>query len=259
MPPGMFVGGCTPQAQRLQQILQMSQSLSGAQLVTLVQGLQDQVRRQSLSTPEFFGQIPFDVVGVPRSSVGALDFGRDGAHNETSPPTHVDVFSKSEKWIGSPPKPNFEAWSGRESEVIGWAEFLNDLTGWAAQASIEFSLEIEQSARWPTQILWSELSSERRSRAMRLHAILKSCLQEHSRTANLMKAFNEGISLEVGGSVVNVAQVGNGFEMLRQLTSEYSLRTRAEALAMRTTFASRTFSTVGEGDIGLNSCFGCHS
>lgn len=193
LPPGVFVGGCTPQAQRVQQVLALSQSWSGAQLVSVVQGLQDQVRKQTMMTPEFFGQIPFDV-GVPRSTVGPLDFGRDGTHNERSQPSHVDVFSKSEKWIGSPPKPNFEAWSGRESEVIGWAEFLNDLTGWAAQARIEFSLEIEQSARWPTQILWSELSLERRARAMRLHAILKSSLQEHSRTANLTRAFHEGIS-----------------------------------------------------------------
>lgn len=94
-------------------------------------------------TPDFFGQMPVDV-GVPRSSVGDFDFGRDGTHNEVSRPSQVDVFSKSEKWIGSPPKPNFDAWSSRESEVIGWSEFVNDLAGWAAQASIEFSLEIER-------------------------------------------------------------------------------------------------------------------
>ena len=32
---------------------------------------------------------------------------------------------------------------------------------------------------------------------------------------------------------LNAAQVGNGFEMLRQITNENSLRTRSEALAMR--------------------------
>ena len=100
--------------------------------------------------------------------------------------------------IGAPPKPGFESWGSRESEVLGWASFLTDLTGWAAQASIEFSLEIEQSSRWPTAILWEGLSPSRRARAMRLHAILKSVLQDHARTSNLVKAFNEGISLEGG-------------------------------------------------------------
>ena len=121
-----------------------------------------------------------------------------------------------------------------------------DLTGWAAQASIEFSLEIEQSARWPTAILWEGLSPARRARAMRLHAILKSSLQEHPRTSNLVKAFNEGISLEGGCFGLNAAQVGNGFEMLRQITSEYSLRTRSEALAMRTTFSGKSFALAAQ-------------
>lgn len=49
--------------------------------------------------------------------VAPLDFGRD--HSGC-----VDVFSKSEKWIGTP---NFESWS-----------------------TAGLSLEFEQSARWPT-------------------------------------------------------------------------------------------------------------
>ena len=241
IPPGMNVGGCTPQAQRMQQVMSLSQGLSGAQLVTLVQSLQDQMRQQTRFTPEVFGQIPFNL-GSSNGGIAPLDFGRDGSHNEASHSNYVDVFSKSEKWIGAPPKPNFESWGNRESEVIGWASFLTDLTGWAAQASIEFSLEIEQSARWPTAILWEGLSPARRARAMRLHAILKSVLQDHARTSNLVKAFNEGISLEGGYFGLNAAQVGNGFEMLRQITNEYSLRSRSEALAMRTTFASKSFA-----------------
>ena len=240
-PPGINVGGCTPQAQRMQQVMSLSQGLSGAQLVTLVQGLQEQMRQQTRLTPEVFGQMPFNL-GSSCGGVAPLDFGRDGLHNEAGHSNYVDVFSKSEKWIGAPPKPGFESWGSRESEVLGWASFLTDLTGWAAQASIEFSLEIEQSSRWPTAILWEGLSPSRRARAMRLHAILKSVLQDHARTSNLVKAFNEGISLEGGHFGLNAAQVGNGFEMLRQITNEYSLRTRSEALAMRTSFASKSFA-----------------
>ena len=61
-------------------------------------------------------------------------------------------FSKSEKWLGVPPKPNFDGWNTREGEVIGWSQYLIDLSSWAAQASIEFSTEIQQSARWHSSI-----------------------------------------------------------------------------------------------------------
>ena len=57
--------------------------------------------------------------------------------------------------------------------------------------------------------------------------------------------FLEGISLqEAGGSfsAIQASQGANGYELLRQLTLEYSLRTRSEALSMRAGLASRTFS-----------------
>ena len=84
----------------------------------------------------------------------------------------------------------------------------------------------------------------RRARAMRLNAILKSSLQDHARTSNLINAFGEGVegvSLDESCVGLNLHQLGNGFELLRQPTVEYSLRTRAEALAIRSQFASRSF------------------
>ena len=53
VPPGINVGGCTPQAQMVQQVISLSQGLSGAQLVTLAQSLQEQTRQQTRFTPEF--------------------------------------------------------------------------------------------------------------------------------------------------------------------------------------------------------------
>ena len=40
---GSVLGDLTPQAQRMQQVLSMSQGLSSSQLVTLMQGLQEQM------------------------------------------------------------------------------------------------------------------------------------------------------------------------------------------------------------------------
>ena len=237
---GGCVGGCTPQVQQMGQILSLSQGLSGPQLMTLMQGLQEQLRSQARLVPDTFGQVPtLNPVNAP--GVPDLMFGSDGTHNDQGQYVPLDVFSKSEKWLGSPPKPSFESWTNRELEVIGWSQYLLDLSAWAAQASIEFSTEIQQSSRWAGIISWDDLNSVRRSRAMRLHAILKSSLQDHPRTVNLINAFGEGVTLEANGRGLNLSQIGNGFELLRQLTLEYSLRTRNEALALRSQFASKSF------------------
>ena len=190
--------------------------------------------------PEHFGDIPVLPENVSMNVPG-LEFSRDGDHNNTPWNVSNDVFSRSEKWLGSPPKPCFENWSNRESEVVGWNQYLLDLSAWAAQASMEFSAEIQQCARWPNPISLEGLTPARRARAMRLHAILKSSLQEHARTSNLVNAFGEGVSLDDPRADLNLSQLGNGFELLRQLTAEYSLRTRAEALSIRSQFASKSF------------------
>ena len=125
-PQGPMLGGMTPQAQRMQQVLSMSQGLSSSQLLTLMQSLQEQMRSQARLNPEQFGDVP-----IPQSSldsaVPGLDFSRDGAHNNlagNSERSSVDAFSKSEKWLGAPPKPSFESWNTREGEVIGWSQLI---------------------------------------------------------------------------------------------------------------------------------------
>ena len=242
-PQGPLLGGVTPQAQRMQQVLSMSQGLSSSQLLTLMQSLQEQVRSQARLNPENFGEIP-SATEAFGSGVPNLEFLRDGAHNQVpgnSDHSAVDAFSKSEKWLGTPPKPNFDSWGTREGEIIGWSQYLIDLASWAAQASIEFSTEIQQCARWHAPIVLDGLTPARRARAMRLSAILKSTMQDHARTSNLINAFGEGVSLDESCEGLNLQQLGNGFELLRQLTVEYSLRTRAEALALRSQFSSKSF------------------
>ena len=160
--------------------------------MSLSQVLQEQVQSQGRMDPPSFGQVPF---GLPADSSfhdPTFGFGMSG---NTSSEGSRDVFSKSEKWTGTPPVPNFKGWVSRETEVIGWSQFIADL-GWAAQASIEFSLEIQQACRWHEEISWDSMTSARRARAMRLQAILKRVFQEHPRSSNLINAFTEGVSLD---------------------------------------------------------------
>ena len=74
-------------------------------------------------------------------------------------------------------------------------------------------------------------------------AILKSAFNAHPRTVTLINAYSEGVNLlssEVGMNPD--LQSSNGFELIRQLTMEYSLRTRSEALSFRTALAHKSFS-----------------
>ena len=78
---------------------------------------------------------------------------------------------------------------------------------------------------------------------MRLMAILKSTFSGHPRTSTLISAFSEGIVLSSSGMESNVGlQASNGFELMRQLTLEYSVKTRSEALSFRSAIANRTFT-----------------
>ena len=63
---GSCVGGCTPQVTQMNQLLQLSQGLSSAQLLTLVQGLQERIRTQGRDMPEVFGQRPVEGFGGKR-------------------------------------------------------------------------------------------------------------------------------------------------------------------------------------------------
>ena len=155
-------------------------------------------------------------------------------------------FAKSEKWLGPSPTPEVAKWVSRETEVSGFAEYLMQLSAWASQASLEFAAEIMDSSRWPEVIAWQQLSSEQRTRSTRL-GILKTAFSTHARTAMLISTFCEGVDLHRvttrGGEELWMrGQASNGFELLRQLTLEYSIKTRSEALSLRSMFSGKSFA-----------------
>ena len=77
----------------------------------------------------------------------------------------IDVFSRSEKWLGSPVS-NHQTWKRREFEVLGMNTYIYELVAWANQASVEFGKEIAQAARWPTQIAWDALLRAQQNRGI---------------------------------------------------------------------------------------------
>ena len=120
---------------------------------------------------------------------------------------------------------------------------MTQLISWASQASEVFANEISQSSRWHSVIGWSTLSGAQRSRSSRLFAILKGAFNNHPRTSMLISVFSEGWNLQehvIGTLPVSQANA-NGYGLVRQLTLEFSLKTRGEALGMRSNLASKSF------------------
>ena len=134
--------------------------------------------------PELFGQRD-----------GMFPNGYNPMHVGTNGDGTLDVFARSEKWIGNPPTPETAKWSNRELEILGWSTYIGDLVAWSMQASLEFGSEIEQACRWPTALQWQELSPAQRARSRRLMAILKAAFNGHPRTVTLINAYSEGVNL----------------------------------------------------------------
>ena len=248
-PVGATLGGLTPQAAQIHEVMAMLGNLNEGQLHTVQQHMQDRfvTMQQRRGVPEVFGDglgraadssfvtpQPFDVLpgfGVQQS-------------NSNGKQQTLDVFAKSEKWLTPAPTP-VGTWKTREEEVLGWAGYLDELSSWAAGGSLEFSVEIQHSSRWPGPIRWSALSEAQQARSRRLMSILKAAFHDNPRCVALVNAFSEGVALHGVGSVdrmtVAVNQQANGFELLRQLTLEFSLRSRSEALSLRTQIAGKSF------------------
>ena len=251
MPPG----GLTPQASTIRQVAELVGQLDPNQTRELQVILQERLSSQARMVPEYFGDFPRPQSGVgffgdgptlPGLPAPINAAGSGEAQDSWSSGRPVDVFAKTEKWLTPAPVPDTSKWTSRESEIMGFSEYLSMLTSWAAQASLEFAQEIEQSSRWNGVLHWDALSGPAKNRSTRLLAILRNAFVGHARTTMLINAFLEGVSLDAhtGALDLRVArdQVSNGYELLRQMTVEYSLQSRSEALALRTALVNRTFS-----------------
>ena len=249
VPTGPSLGGCTPQQEAMRQIEGLLGSLNPLQLRALSEVVTNQRTLQSRGLPEVFGQVPevgsgFDFGGcVPkRFQLPGLQAEAAGTSSESKEP--LDIFSKNEKWLGSPPTCDPTKWSTREQEIIGFGSFVDSLVSWATRASHVFGEEIAHSVKWPDAIPWDRMNASQRNRSSRLFAILKSIFTTPSRIASLIATFGEGISLLGTVSGTEIMGTNNhmryhGFELMRQLSAEYSIKSRAEALAFRTVFLQK--------------------
>ena len=208
-------------------VVDMLRRMSPVERQTVLQSLGDSIQpSRGHFVPERLGEA-FDMSGEP--------FFLDESHERLPLPRgddrseDRDVFSRSEKWLGSPPSVNHAVWKTREEEILGFNSYLIELIGWTSQGSVTFGREIEQSSRWTQPIVCGRLSKDQRTRAVRLCSLLKTAFASRPRIALLISDIQPGLT--TGDVFANATTyMSNGFELLRQLTKEFSLRSRTEAL-----------------------------
>ena len=247
--PGVSQSAVNPNGNVLMQVADLLRRMSPVERQTVLQSLGDSGQpSRGHFVPERLGEA-FDMNGEPFVSDETyerlpLPRGSEEKHEDK------DVFSRSEKWLGSPPSVNHSVWKSREDEILGYNSYLIELIGWTSQASVTFAREIEQAARWPQPIVWGKLSKDQRTRSVRLGSLLKTAFASHSRISLLILGFQEGLDIQHGVTTGDVfanatTYMSNGYELLRQLTREFSLRSRTEALSLRVQLMSRTFQVSG--------------
>ena len=174
----------------------------------------------------------------PRKFGESYGVGQGGSFNRLGSPIResrssrdeVDVFSKSEKWLPSPRIPDTKSWVTREQEIEGFYTYIQSLRSWSMLAPERLATEISQAMSWPEEIVTSTLTPGQQARSARLFALLRTAFSGHPRVDALIRAF------EAGAPIHNspMKPFGScGFELLRVLGLEFSLRTRTEAICLR--------------------------
>ena len=102
------------------------------QMIRWRQTIGDQVN-QARGVPEMSGQ----------RGDGMFPYGHELMHGPSGEQS-IDLFAKSEKWLGSPPAPETNKWISRELEILGWQTYVGDLTAWAIQTSLELGETLAQ-------------------------------------------------------------------------------------------------------------------
>ena len=210
------------------------------QLMQSMSSFQSEVsnRFAVLESRENVQQSVLSGAGNPQNFGESYGSGQGGSFNRLGSPIRegrssrdeVDVFSKSEKWLPAPPVPDCKSWLSREQEIEGFYTYVQSLRSWSMLASERLATEISQAMSWQEEIVSASLTQGQQARSARLFALLRTAFSSHPRVDSLIRAFEAGAPIHNSPA----KPFGScGFELLRVLGLEFSLRTRTEAICLR--------------------------
>ena len=204
----------------------------------------NQQSSSGLSSVSGFGErppvSPVRNFGVPvMTAEGVPVYEGPGVAASRAEEREKDIFTKSEKWLPAMPLPDFSKWTkSRQEEILCFSEYMSQFRSWIALASDVFAFEIESAIRHPDELHMGGLKPAQQLRSSRLLAMLQQIFTPYPRAHMLIQAYVEGIGVDG----IFVAHRGtSGFEALRLLGKEFSLRTRAEASFFRAEVMKRAY------------------
>ena len=219
--------------------LEEAQASSGSapadeDLVTrLVRMLEEKDRRQDalvstlvsrLDRLELNQRSPFLAVPPPPPPQGPLGSVQPGGVLPGAEGKSMDT-----RWIPNMPLPKTNEWKGRIEEIRGFWTWYESFVSWLALIHTSFPAEMKESIEAVATIGPTMLNADQKARSQRLLHLLKTCFQSNGRVTNLTK------HLELHEKELT------GFELLRQIRLEFSLKTRSEALSLRAEVLKATF------------------
>ena len=148
----------------------------------------------------------------------------------------AEVFQRSERWMPPPPVPEHKSWGSRLQEVTGFLEYTSKLVAWVGLGHDKFPQEISHAVKETAPLGMERLTEGQKARAVRLLAILKLGFADHGKASTLLRSYTE-----TGGQ--------SGFEAIRLLAREFSVRSRQELLHYRSMCLEKSVKGAGIQDI----------
>ena len=142
--------------------------------------------------------------------------------------------NRAEKYL--PPLPLIDhhvMGKGRMKEVEGWHTFLETLSSWLALQEEAFVRELQLCVPVKTEILQTKLPSDTAARSSKLFYYLTQSLAKWERGLELLRSCSKRQGMSACG-----------YEVVRTITSQYSIVSRMEAVYVRDS-ALRLFQSVG--------------
>ena len=139
-----------------------------------------------------------------------------------------EQMGRADRWVA--PLEKVKAWKTRSDELIGFSTFIVYVANWLGAMSDQFPAEVYAAAAHRTPLTQALLTPAQAARSVRLQVVLTQAFADNPRGMRIITAYVESSQFAVCG-----------FETLRKLAEEFTLRSRSEGLFFRSQLLMQTF------------------
>ena len=130
------------------------------------------------------------------------------------------------KWIPQAPECKWSSWKTRRDEIQGFWAWIEALCSWLGLLQPLYVPEMKEVLERDVSLTSNLLSPQQMARSSRLFYLVKSAFAGNKRVESIIRIFE--LEQNVG--------VTNGYELVRLLRREFSLKSRTEAIQFRQEF-----------------------